>query len=93
MADGGITVIMIILFLLMVGASFAILDKSGILKSVIDRIVKALGHRKYLLLLVISFFFMLIGAFFGIFEEVVPLVPLMIALSYSLGWDSLVGLE
>ncbi|MFN2270331.1 MAG: AbgT family transporter [Anaerolineae bacterium] len=28
----------------------------------------------------------------AIFEEVVPLVPLMIALSYSLGWDSLVGL-
>ena len=25
-------------------------------------------------------------------QEVVPLVPLMIALSYSLGWDSLVGL-
>lgn len=91
-AEGGITVIMIILFLLMVGASFAILDKSGILKSLIDRIVGALGHRKYVLLLVISLFFMLIGAFFGIFEEVVPLVPLMIALSYSLGWDSLVGL-
>ena len=91
-AKDGLTVIMIILFLLMVGASFAILDKSGILKSVIDRIVGRLGHRKYLLLLVVSFFFMLIGAFFGIFEEVVPLVPLMIALSYSLGWDSLVGL-
>jgi uncharacterized ion transporter superfamily protein YfcC len=29
---------------------------------------------------------------FGIFEEVVPLVPVMIALAYFLGWDSLVGL-
>jgi uncharacterized ion transporter superfamily protein YfcC len=35
---------------------------------------------------------MAMGAFFGIFEEVVPLVPVMLALSYSLGWDSLVGL-
>lgn len=35
---------------------------------------------------------MLLGAFFGIFEEVVPLVPLMIALAHSLGWDALVGL-
>ena len=35
---------------------------------------------------------MLIGAFFGIFEEVVPLVPIMIALSYAMGWDTLVGL-
>jgi len=41
---------------------------------------------------VLSLFFMLLGAFFGILEEIVPLVPLMIALSYSLGWDALVGL-
>jgi uncharacterized ion transporter superfamily protein YfcC len=35
---------------------------------------------------------MLMGAFFGIFEEVVPLLPVIIALSYSLGWDALTGL-
>jgi len=76
----------------MVGVSFAVLDKSGLMKAVITRIVKAFEGRKYHLLLVISLFFMIIGAFFGIFEEVVPLVPLMLALSYFLGWDALVGL-
>ncbi len=88
----GLTVVIILLFLLMVGASFAVLDKSDILKAAIARIVQAFGTRKYLLLLAISLFFMLMGALFGIFEEVVPLVPLMLALSYFLGWDSLVGL-
>jgi uncharacterized ion transporter superfamily protein YfcC len=29
---------------------------------------------------------------FGIAEEVIPLVPVMIAVSYVLGWDSIVGL-
>ena len=29
---------------------------------------------------------------FGIFEEIIPLVPIIIALSFSLGWDSLTGL-
>ena len=76
----------------MVGSAFAVLDKSGILQAAIGRIVQAFGGRKYVLLLVIALFFMLLGAFFGIFEEVVPLVPLMIALAYLLGWDSLVGL-
>ncbi len=33
-----------------------------------------------------------LGAFLGIFEEVIPLVPIIIALASSLGWDSLVGL-
>jgi uncharacterized ion transporter superfamily protein YfcC len=85
-------VITIIVFILLVSGAFAVLDKSGILKSALASIVKKFGKRKYLLLLVVSFFFMLLGAFFGLFEEIVPLVPLMIALSYSLGWDALVGL-
>jgi uncharacterized ion transporter superfamily protein YfcC len=88
----GVTILTILVFLVMIGASFAVLDRSGILRAVIGRIVIAFGARKYLLLLVVSFFFMLVGAFFGIFEEVVPLVPLMLALAYFLGWDSLVGL-
>ena len=91
-AEGNIIVIAIILFILLVGVAFAVMDKSGILKSVISRIIKAFGARKYAMMLVITFFFMALGAFFGIFEEVIPLVPIIIALSFSLGWDSLIGL-
>jgi len=87
-----LVVITIIVFILLVSGAFAVLDKSGILQNTLSRIVKRFGKRKYLLLLVISLFFMLLGAFLGLFEEIVPLVPLMIALSYSLGWDALVGL-
>ncbi len=88
----GLTIITIIVFLMMVGGAFAVLDKTGILRVAIGGLVRRFGGRKYVLLMAITLFFMLIGAFFGIFEEVVPLVPVMIALSYSLGWDSLVGL-
>ena len=88
----GLTIIVIILFILLVGIAFAVMDKSGLLLATIARLVRRFGDRKYLLLLLISLFFMAIGAFFGIFEEVVPLVPIMLALSYMLGWDSLVGL-
>jgi len=87
-----LVVITIILFILLVSGGFAVPDKSGILKAVLGRIVKRFGNQKYLLLLLITLVFMLLGAFFGIFEEVVPLVPLMIALAYSMGWDALVGL-
>lgn len=87
-----VIIITIIVFLLMVGGAFAALDRSGILTAAVGRLVQAYGHRKYTLLLVISLFFMLLGAFFGIFEEIVPLIPLMVALAYMLGWDALVGL-
>src|SRR4030065_1997821 len=83
----GFTVIAIILFILLVGGAFAVMDKSGILKAAIAWIIQVFGGRKYALLLVITFFFMALGTFFGIFDEVIPLVPIVIGLAYSLGWD------
>ncbi len=91
-APGSLTIIVIIIFLLFIGGSFAVLEKSGIVHAAIARIIARFGGRKYALLLVITFAFMLMGAFFGIFEETVPLIPVIIALSYSLGWDALTGL-
>jgi uncharacterized ion transporter superfamily protein YfcC len=91
-AEGNTTVIAIILFILLVGVAFAVMDRSGILKLAVGAIIRAAGGRKVTLLLVITFCFMALGGFFGIFEEIIPLVPIMIALAYSLGWDSLTGM-
>ena len=90
--DGLTKVLPIIVFILLVGTAFGVMDRGGIPNAVVSRIVKKLGGRKYTLLLIITFFFMALGGFFGIFEEVIPLVPLIIALAYYLGWDSLIGL-
>ncbi len=87
-----LTLVVIIVFILMVGSGFAVLDKCGILQAGLGQLIGRFQNQKYLLLALISLFFMSLGAFFGIFEEVVPLVPLMVALAYLLGWDSLVGL-
>ncbi len=87
-----IMVISIILFILIIGGSFAVLEKTGVLAAAIAKIVAAVGKRKYLLLCLITLFFMLFGSLLGILEEIVPLVPLAVALAWSLGWDSLTGL-
>ena len=90
--EDSLIIITIIVFILLVSGAFAVLEKAGILNALLAKIVHRYRDRRYTLLLVLSLFFMLLGAFFGILEEIVPLVPLMIALSYSLGWDALVGL-
>lgn len=87
-----LTVIVIIFFILFIGATFAILDKSGILKYIMNSIVIRFESNKYKLLATLTLFFMIFGSVFGIFEELVALVPISITLAYSLGWDSLVGL-
>jgi uncharacterized ion transporter superfamily protein YfcC len=91
-APGNATLIAIIVFLLFICGSFAVLEKCGLVHALLARMIARFSARKYALLLAVSFLFMLMGAFFGIFEEVVPLVPVAIALAYSFGWDALTGL-
>ncbi len=91
-SDGGFTVIAIILFLLVIGGAFNAMDECGVLSYMFNRIYRLSENRKYLLLPIVALFFMCLGAFVGSFEECVPLVPIAVALAYSLGWDALVGL-
>jgi uncharacterized ion transporter superfamily protein YfcC len=91
-SSSGLTVIVIIVVLFFAGGAFAVMDKTGTLRAFIGRIVRRFSGRKYTLLWMVSLAFMFLGATLGTFEEVVLLVPVMIALSYSLGWDALVGL-
>jgi uncharacterized ion transporter superfamily protein YfcC len=91
-SSSGLTVIVIIIVLFFAGGAFAVMDKTGTLRAFIGSIVRRFSGRKYRLLWMVSLAFMFLGATLGTFEEVVLLVPVMIALSYSLGWDALVGL-
>ncbi len=86
------TGVIIILVITLIGGTFLILDKSGVLKYMMSVIVKKFAHRKYALLAVMIFACMLLSSFAGILEESVTLVPLAVAISISLGWDSFVGL-
>ena len=87
-----IIIITIIIFILIVGGSFSLLSKSGVLRYSIETVVKRFTGQKYYLLAGIVFIFMVFGAVLGTFEEIIPLVPVVVTLAYSLGWDSLTGL-
>ncbi len=91
-SSDGAVVIVIIFFLLAVSMAFSLLEKSSIMTLFISGVVRRFGGKKYLLMAIIVFVFMLMGAVLGAFEENIALVPLILALSYCLGWDSLVGL-
>ncbi len=91
-STGSGTVIAIIAFLLVIGGAFNAMDECGVLSYMFNRVYRMFETQKYRLLLLVSLFFMSLGAFVGSFEECVPLVPIAVALAYSLGWDALVGL-
>ena len=91
-AEGSITIIMIICLLIIIGGVFNSLEKSGILTYMLNKTINKYKNKRYFLLGMISFLFMVLGSGIGMFEEAVPLVPIVVLLCYSLGWDSLTGL-
>ncbi len=91
-AEGNVSLIAVILFLLVIGGVFNCLDKCGLMKYMLDTITDRFGKERYKLLAFVTLFFMSMGTFMGSYEESVPLVPIVVVLAIRLGWDALVGL-
>ena len=91
-AKGGGTLIAVIAFLLVVGGIFSALEACGLMKYMLARIANRFAGVRYRLLALVSLMFMAMGALIGSFEECVPLVPICVTLSLSLGWDALTGM-
>lgn len=90
-ASGSGTLIAVIAFLLIIGGVFNSLERCGQMKYMLDKISHRFAGMRYQLMAVIILFFMAMGAMIGSFEECVPLVPIVVALSVNLGWDALTG--
>lgn len=91
-APGAITVITIILFLVIVGGSFTVLEHGDILSGFLRRVAKRMHQRRFLLMAALQAFFLLSAAILGIFEAMVPLIVFVVPLAHILKWDSLTGL-
>ena len=91
-ADGNVSLIAVIAFLLVIGGVFNCLEKCGLMKYMLDKITFRYGKQRYKLMALIVLFFMAMGSFIGSFEECVPLVPIVVALAIRLGWDALTGI-
>lgn len=89
---GAFTIYGIILLMLIIGAVFTVLEESGILVYFVRSITFKYHRKKYFLLCALAFTFMFLASTVGMFEEFIPLVPIIVVLSYAMGWDALVGL-
>ncbi|MCL2512394.1 MAG: AbgT family transporter [Oscillospiraceae bacterium] len=92
-ASESVTGLAIIIFIILIGGTFLVLDKCGALKYIMASVVKRFGRKKYLMLCVMVFIMMALSSVAGILEESVTLVPIAAAIALALGWDSFVGLS
>ena len=91
-ADGSAALIAVIIFLLVIGGVFNALTEYGLMSYMLGRIVSRYGAVRYRLMAVLIFFFMAMGSLVGSFEEIVPLVPIVVSLALGFGWDVQTGL-
>jgi len=90
-SSDGLIIIVISLFILVLGGAFNVMDKTNGIYALIAYLINKFKEKKYTLMYLVILFFMLFGSLFGIFEESVTLLPIIILLSLSLGWDTFVG--
>lgn len=90
-ADGGIAIIMLCIFLLVIGGAFQAMNDNNGIKVIVSRIIEKFKNRKFLLLCIVALIFMVFGAFLGLFEEMLTLLPIIAILTLSLGYDSFTG--
>lgn len=79
-------------FLLIIGGVFGIIEGTGALMSLISSTVKKLSGRERFIIPSVLIMWGLGGALIGNFEEALAFIPLQIALSLALGFDSLTGM-
>ena len=82
----------IIVFILVVGGAFWLLNATGAVDAGIRRFIAGIGSRDKLVLVALTVLFSLCGAVFGMSEETIPFVGIVVPLAVSLGYDAIMGL-
>ena len=90
-SSDGMTLIVLCLFLVILAAAFQIMSDVGGIHTMIGSVTARFRNRGFLLLSAIAFVFMCFGAFLGLFEEMLTMLPIMVMFCLSTGFDSFTG--
>ena len=82
----------IIVFILVVGGAFWLLNATGAVEVGIQRFIARIGKRDILVLVALTVLFSLAGAVFGMSEETIPFVGIVVPLVVSMGYDAFMGM-
>ena len=82
----------IIVFILVVGGAFWLLNATGAVEAGIQRFIVRIGKRDLLVLAALTVLFSLAGAVFGMSEETIPFVGIVVPLVVSMGYDAFMGM-
>ncbi len=87
----GLTLIMLSLFLFVISASFQVMNDVGGIRVLVGSVSERFKDHPRTLLVLVSLLFYCFGAFLGLFEEMLTMLPIVTALTIMAGFDSFTG--
>jgi len=81
----------IIAFIFVVGGAFGLVSDSGAINAGLGRLIRKFSGKENILIAIIMTAFAICGATFGMAEETLPFVAILVTASLALGFDAVVG--
>lgn len=81
----------IIFFILIVGGAFGILNETKAIEAGLGAVSRKMSGREIFIIPIVMTLFAFGGATFGLAEEAIPLILILVPLALKIGFDSLVG--
>ncbi|EFI41306.1 MULTISPECIES: putative basic amino acid antiporter YfcC [Peptoniphilus] len=82
----------VVAFILVIGGAFGIVLSTGAIEGGIMRMIDKLNGKEVILLPVLFLLFSLGGAVFGMGEEAIPFVMIVVPMVIAMGYDAVVGI-
>ena len=86
------TAVGIIAFILVIGGAFGIVLRTGAIESGISRVIVLTKGNDIILIPILMVMFSLGGAIFGMSEETIPFVMMLVPMFIAMGYDSIVAI-
>jgi len=91
-SNDSLTLLFLSLLLLIMGGTFYIIENTGGMQAIINAIIRKFSKYRYTIIWVTIFFFMLLAALFGTFEDGIILLPIVMIMCRAMKWDNLTAL-
>lgn len=90
-SDGMLQPIVLAIFILVISGVFQAMFDCGGMQEIVARLVNKFKNKKFLFLAILTLFFMSLGSFFGLFEETLILLPMVVSICVGLGYNASIG--
>ena len=81
----------VIFLVFIAGGAFTVVDRTGTLRNLLERLVNGLGRHELLVIPISSIAFATGGALFNMQEEIIALIPVLVLITAGLGLDAVVA--